>query len=126
MDHSDSPEPTLPSSSSIPHWRQVFDSAGITPEVQAWNYHGHGTDDDPYAVTWIEHDPRNPMEWSAVTRWSILMVVAMAALMVSLDSSAYSGSAAEIKMEFNCSQEVFILGISLFVWLSITNDDHLR
>ena len=35
--------------------------------------------------------------------------------MVSIDSSAYSGSAAEIMSEFNCGEEVFILGISLFV-----------
>lgn len=41
--------------------RQVFDPAGITPEVQKWDYAGSGTDDDPYVVTWIEDDPRNPM-----------------------------------------------------------------
>ena len=43
------------------------------------------------------------------------MVVAMAALMVSLDSSAYTGSADEIMKEFGCSEEVYTLGISLFV-----------
>lgn len=115
MDHHGLSGPALPFRSTIPHWRQVFDSVGITDEVKTWNYTGQGTDDDPYSVTWIERDPRNPMQWSAVTRWSILMVVAMAALMVSLDSSAYSGSAREIMTQFNCSQEVFILGISLFV-----------
>ena len=99
----------------ISHWRQVFDSAGTTPEVSSWRYAGSGTEDDPYAVTWIENDPRNPMLYSATTRWSLMMIVAMAALMVSLDSSAYSGSADEIMTEFNCSQEVFTLGISLFV-----------
>jgi hypothetical protein len=39
----------------------------------------------------------------------------MAALMVSIDSSAYTGSAAEIMSEFNCGEEVYTLGISLFV-----------
>lgn len=43
------------------------------------------------------------------------MIVAMVALMVSLDSSAYSGSAKEIMAEFDCSEEVYTLGISLFV-----------
>lgn len=99
----------------IPHWRQIIDSAGITDEVKSWNYEGSGTQDDPHVVTWIENDPRNPMLYSNVTRWSLMMVVAMAALMVSLDSSAYSGSAAEIMEEFNCSEEVYTLGISLFV-----------
>ena len=104
-----------PSTTTIPHWRQVFDSAGITPEVKSWNYAGSGTEEDPYAVTWISDDPRNPMLYGSVKRWSIMMVVAMAALMVSLDSSAYSGSAKEIIAEFDCSQEIYTLGISLFV-----------
>jgi hypothetical protein len=114
MDHSDiEAKSSLPA--RIPHWRQIIDSAGITDDVKTWNYNGSGTEDDPYAVTWIENDPRNPMLYSNVTRWSLMMVVAMAALMVSLDSSAYSGSAAEIMGEFDCSEEVYTLGISLFV-----------
>ena len=99
----------------IPHWRQIFDRAGVTPEVAAWKYHGSGTVEDPYAVTWIDQDPRNPMLYSYLTRWSIIMICAMMALMVSLDSSAYSGAGPEIIKEFGCSQEVFVLGISLFV-----------
>ena len=99
----------------IPHWRQIIDSAGVTNEVIKWNYRGSGTEDDPYVVTWIDDDPRNPMLYSNTTKWSLMMVVAMAALMVSLDSSAYSGSAAEIMGEFHCSEEVYTLGISIFV-----------
>jgi hypothetical protein len=101
--------------SKIPHWRQVFDSKGITPEVQEWRYNGSGTEQDPYSVTWIEDDPRNPMLYSAVTRWSVMMVVAVAALIASLDSSAYAGSAEEIMADFQCSREIYTLGISLFV-----------
>ena len=99
----------------IPHWRQVFDKAGVTPEVRNWKYDGSGTEDDPFAVTWIDHDPRNPMLYSNAQRWSIVFIVALAALTVSIDSSAYSGSAAQIMQEFDCSQEVYILGLSLFV-----------
>lgn len=108
-------EPASTAPKRIPHWRQIFDSAGITDEVKTWNYAGSGTEDDPYVVTWIEDDPRNPMLYSNATRWSLMMIVAMAALMVSLDSSAYSGSAKDIMRDFNCSEEVFTLGISLFV-----------
>lgn len=99
----------------IPKWRQVWDSAGVTPEVRHTHYHGSGVETDPYAVTWIENDPRNPMLYPSHARWTYVMVVAMSALLVSIDSSAYSGSAAEIMEEFNCSKEVFVLGISLFV-----------
>lgn len=99
----------------IPHWRQVWDSSGITPAVQNHRYDGSGTADDPYAVTWIDDDPRNPMLYGSAKRWSIMMIVALAALLVSIDSSAYSGSADEITRHFGCSREVFTLGISLFV-----------
>ena len=66
-----------PTPTTIPHWRQVYDSAGITDEVKLWNYSGSGTEDDPYAVTWIENDPRNPMLYSNRKRWSIIIVPAM-------------------------------------------------
>jgi hypothetical protein len=32
---------------TIPHVRQVFDQAGITPEVEKWHYEGSGTEEDP-------------------------------------------------------------------------------
>ncbi len=75
----------------IPHFRQVFDQAGITPEVQEWEYDGSGTEEDPYIVTWIENDPRNPMAYSALKKWGITMMVAFATLAVAFVSSAYSG-----------------------------------
>ena len=55
------------------------------------------------------------MLYRSPTRWLIVMIVAVCALLVSIDSSAYSGSADELIAEFNCSKEVFTLGISLFV-----------
>lgn len=99
----------------IPHLRQVYDQAGVTPEVEKWEYAGSGTEDDPYVVTWIDHDPRNPMLYSGVKKWSITALVAIATLAVAFVSSAYSGGANEVIMEFGCSQEVYTLGISLFV-----------
>lgn len=99
----------------IPLYRQVWDPIGLTPSVINWPYAGAGTDEDPYIVTWIEDDPRNPMGWSPVARWGIMMVVALCALMVSLCSSAYSGAPGDIMREFGVGQEVYTLGISLFV-----------
>lgn len=101
--------------SQIPFWHQIWNSIGITPEVRNWKYNGSGTQDDPYIVTWIDQDPRDPMRYSALTRWSLMMLCAMCALLVAIDSSAYSGGPEEIMNEFNCSKEIFTLGISLFV-----------
>lgn len=42
-------------------------------------------------------------------------VVAIATLAVAFVSSAYSGGSREVIAEFGCSQEVYTLGISLFV-----------
>lgn len=99
----------------IPHLSQVFNQTGITPEVENWHYQGQGTEDDPYVVQWIDNDPRNPMLYSEVKKWSLTMLVALATLAVAFVSSAYSGGANEVIMEFGCSREVFTLGISLFV-----------
>jgi len=99
----------------IPHMKQVLDQAGVTPEVQEHHYKGAGTDEDPYVVTWIDNDPRNPMLYSETKKWSITMMVAVATLAVAFASSAYSGGANEIIREFGCSQEVYTLGISFFV-----------
>ncbi|KAI7193905.1 synaptic vesicle transporter, partial [Hortaea werneckii] len=99
----------------IPHLRQVIDQAGVTPEIENHYYEGSGTEDDPYVVSWIENDPRNPMLYSKVKKWSLTMLVAVATLAVAFVSSAYSGGADQIIREFRCSQEVYTLGISFFV-----------
>jgi Ca2+/H+ antiporter len=97
------------------NFQQVFDQAGVTPEVLKHEFNGSGTEDDPYVVTWIDNDPRNPMLYSAWRKWSLTMMVAFATLAVAFVSSAYSGGADEVIQEFGCSQEVYTLGISLFV-----------
>lgn len=100
---------------SIPYWRLVFSQSLITPEVENWHYPGSGTEEDPYVVNWIDNDPRNPMLFSQTIKWSLTMLVAIATLAVAFVSSAYSGGADEVIQDFGCSQEVYTLGISLFV-----------
>lgn len=99
----------------LSHFKQVFDQAGLTEDVKNWHYEGSGTEQDPYVVHWIDHDPRNPMLYSEPMKWSITLLVAIATLAVAFVSSAYSGGAQEVLREFQCSQELFTLGISLFV-----------
>ncbi|KAM5463538.1 MFS siderochrome iron transporter 1 [Microsporum ferrugineum] len=99
----------------IPHWRQVTDPGAVTPEIINYPYPGSGTEEDPYLVQWIPNDPRNPMNYSAVKKWSITFVVAIATLAVALISSAYTGGAIKIAREFRVDAEVITLGVSLFV-----------
>ena len=95
----------------LSNFAQVLSQAGITQDVEAFEYKGSGTEEDPYIVEWIPQDPRNPMLYSTAKRWTITAIVAIATLAVALVSSAYSGGAKEVIEEFGCSQTVFTLGI---------------
>ena len=66
-------------------------------------------------VEFIPNDPRNPMGFPMLQKWSITLLVAVATLAVSFASSAYSGGVDQIIMTFGVSDEVVVLGISLFV-----------
>ncbi|CAI7580151.1 unnamed protein product [Penicillium pancosmium] len=105
--------------SSIPRkltlWRLTFDQGVVTQEVLRHPYPGSGTEESPYAVTWIPDDPRNPMNFSEKQKWFYTLLVATATLAVSLVSSAYTGGVAEIEEQFNIGSEVSTLGVSLFV-----------
>lgn len=99
----------------IPHFRQVLSKSGITSEVREWEYDGSGTAEDPYVVEWIENDPRNPMLYAESKKWGLTFVVALVTLAVAFISSAYSGGIQDIIREFQCSQIVATLGVSLYV-----------
>lgn len=99
----------------ISYWRKIIDQAGITAEVENHPYPGSGTEEDPYLISWIPNDPRNPMLFSVFAKWFITMMMALCTLAVALGSSMYSGGIAQIVLAFGISDEVAILGISLFV-----------
>ncbi|KAJ5506990.1 Major facilitator superfamily domain general substrate transporter [Penicillium expansum] len=109
----DGSEATLPS--KIPFWRLIFDQKVVTEEVMQFSYTGSGTEDVPYAVVWIPADPRNPMNFRPIKKWSITLLVSFVTLAVSLVSSAFSGGMSQIMEDFGASQEIVILGVSLFV-----------
>jgi len=97
------------------HWRVVASHSLITENVLTHKYAGAGTEEDPYVVDFIPHDPRNPMNFSQLKKWSITLLVAFATLAVSYVSSAYTGSITQLLAEFQTSGEVATLGVSLFV-----------
>lgn len=109
-DNIESPTPT-----KIPWWRLVVEQGIVTQEIIDYPYPGSGTDEDPYVVTWIPNDPRNPMLFSQWKKWTITMLVAIATLAVALVSSAYTGGIAQIEEQFHIGSEVATLGVSLFV-----------
>jgi hypothetical protein len=100
---------------SIPHWRMITDQGVLNADIENWHYEGAGTEEDPYVVKWIDNDPRNPFGFSALYRWSIVLFSAFAVLTVSLCSSAFEGGLPSMLAEYDVSQEVGILGLSLFV-----------
>ncbi|KAE8387961.1 hypothetical protein ETB97_007928 [Aspergillus alliaceus] len=109
----DSGEPVTPT--RIPHWRLVIDQGILTEDVVSHPYAGSGTEDDPYLVTWIPNDSRNPMNFQDRWKWFYTITVAWATLAVSLVSSAYTGGVDQIMEQFHCGTEVATLGVSLFV-----------
>jgi hypothetical protein len=104
-----------PMTNKIPYWRLVVDQGVLTQEIIDYPYKGSGTEESPYEVVWIENDPRNPMTWTQLRKWTLTMTVAISTLAVALVSSAYTGGVREIEAEFHIGSEVATLGVSLFV-----------
>lgn len=102
-------------SPKIGHMKVVFDPAGVTREALQWRYPGHGTEEDPYAVDFTPCDPFNPQDWTLRKKWTMTLLTAFSTLAVAFVSSAFSGGLQYIMAEFGVSQELSILGISLFV-----------
>jgi hypothetical protein len=100
----------------ISFWRLLLDQRIITQEVLHHHYEGSGTDKDPYIVTWLAIDPRNPMQFSLARKAVITFTTAIATFVISLSSSAYSGSIQGIIDHFDIAREVGTLGLSLFVF----------
>lgn len=104
-----------PVASLVTYWRYMLDQPLITPAVLGWNYRGSGSEADPYVVTWIDSDPRNPMDLSPMTKAVITAIVAILTLAVALISSTYAGCIDQIMEDFHIGDEVATLGVALYV-----------
>ena len=100
---------------------QQFQRAELQAETDPYEiekshiYDGQGTEEDPFVVEFRRDDPSNPMNWSQFRKWFITTIVTLSVFAVTLTSSAYSESANEIIRDLKISNEVFIVGVSLFV-----------
>lgn len=81
-------------------------------DILSAKYAGSGTQEDPYIVKWLDNDPENPKSYSMIMKCWITFIIAFMTLCVTLATSAYSGAAIEITKEFQCSEEVYLLGFS--------------
>ncbi|KAK6949745.1 hypothetical protein Daesc_008066 [Daldinia eschscholtzii] len=99
----------------LSYWHRQFDLAGVTPAVKEWRYKGSGTPEDPFIVDFLPDDPKNPMRFAVWKKWGITVLQAFAVLAVTFVSTAYSGGIGEVIREFQVSEEIAILGVSLFV-----------
>ncbi|PLB34910.1 MFS transporter [Aspergillus candidus] len=100
---------------SIPYWRQVLDQGAVTQEIAQFDYPGSGTEQDPYVVSWIPSDPRNPMLLPTWRKVTITLVVSMATFAVAIASSCYSGAIKQVVEDLHVDNELATLGLSLFV-----------
>lgn len=97
------------------HWRILTSHGFVNEEVRSWHYQGSGTELDPYVVTWIDDDPRNPRNFSAPRKFFLAVLPATALFLFTLASSGYSGGIPSMMEQLNVSQELAIAGLSLYV-----------
>lgn len=78
-------------------------------------YPGAGSEADPFLVKFVSDDPVDGMSLSPGRRWLVSTLLAFAALIVTFSSSAYNGGVWDLIRQFHISQEVAIVGVSLYV-----------
>ncbi|KAJ4176387.1 Efflux pump fub11 [Fusarium solani] len=84
-------------------------------ELTSYGYAGNGTEAAPFLVEFLPNDHDDALNLSTWKKWVINVLQATATLAVTFGSSAYSGGILDIREAFDVSQEVAILGVSLFV-----------
>ncbi|KAH7324986.1 multidrug resistant protein [Stachybotrys elegans] len=68
-----------------------------------------------HLVVFEPNDPENPKNWSKAFKWYCTMVVAMTCFVVAFASSVITADIPGVAREFNVSEEVALVSISLFV-----------
>jgi len=102
-------------SARIPRRSLMLDHGTLDAHTLAHQFPGSGTDQDPYIFGWTANDPRNPLLFKDRRKWLRTLLVALANMAVALATSAYTAPSKELIRDFGISQEIFELGLSLFV-----------
>jgi Na+/melibiose symporter-like transporter len=93
-------------------WRQR-----VTPfeAIAEADYPGSGTPEDPFIVTWLDKDAENPRTYSTAFKISNLSLLALMCFCITFASSTYTAVEEQVTAEFDCSKEVFFIGLSLML-----------
>lgn len=73
------------------------------------------TDDEKYLVSYTIEDTRHPFNWPNSKKYTILLVLCMAAVCVTATSSIQASTYNSIEREFKLSRPEAVLGVSLYV-----------
>ncbi|KAF9252408.1 hypothetical protein DTO006G1_3156 [Penicillium roqueforti] len=97
-------------------WIQyLFFHARLNDNVCNQNYTGKGTEDDPYIIDYLHNDHQDAMNFSNGRKWAISILQSLSTFVVTFSSSVYVSGIGGIEQQFNVSEEVATLGLSLFV-----------
>ncbi|KAI0544899.1 MFS transporter [Xylaria curta] len=97
-------------------WTQSFLlSPRLDDDVCRQNYAGKGTDDDPYIVDYLSNDNQDAMNFSKGRKWAIAILQSLSTFAVTFASSVYVSGLEGVVRDFDVSEEVATLGLSLFV-----------
>jgi hypothetical protein len=99
----------------IPWHKILMDHGYVTPEMLAHDYKGAGIEDNPYLVTFLDDDPRDPLQFPPWLRWMLCGAAGYVTFSVAFISSAYTSGIRGISTEFEASPESATLGLSLFL-----------
>ena len=73
------------------------------------------TDDEMYLVSYSLEDARHPFNWPNSKKYTILLVLCLAAICVTATSSIQASTYSSIEREFKLSRPEAVLGVSLYV-----------
>ncbi|KAM0517319.1 hypothetical protein ACHAPE_004849 [Trichoderma viride] len=92
-----------------------FFSTRLDEDVRNHQYSGKGTAAEPYVIDFLQNDSQDPLNMSMARKWTITVLQATSALVVTFASSIYASSIFDIKRHFDVSEEVATLGLALYV-----------
>ncbi|KAI9158177.1 putative multidrug resistance protein [Paramyrothecium foliicola] len=111
------PYRTVSATANLDEYRVEAPSGSIPAGVAVPSQDGKATGGETQykLVTFRPEDPENPKNWSKAFKWYCTMVVAMTCFVVAFCSSVITADIAGVSREFDVSEEVALLSISLFV-----------
>ena len=111
----DEETPLLDRLPKIPWFSILTDQGIVTPAILKHSYDGAGTQEDPYLVTYLDNDPRDPIQFPSWLRWMLCLAAGYGTFSVAFISSAYASGIPAIARDLESTQELSTLGLSVFV-----------